>query len=163
MEHRGSMSQSQGLSKLSLHSWINAIPVFHLVFLRSILRFCSHLHLGLRKGLLPEGFSVKKLRALLHFSILTTWPTHLNFLDLITPTILRKRYKLWRSSLKNHNLMSFGSKYSPQDYFFKYSSPAFFPECKRLISSITPVTSGTTITTGYLKTQSSQNELDTYY
>ena len=35
----------------------------------------------------------------LHSSILVKWPAHLNFLDLITLTILDERYELWSSSL----------------------------------------------------------------
>ena len=45
------------------------------------------------KGLFPVGLPVKSLKALLHSSIMTTCPVHLNLLDLITLTILGERYK----------------------------------------------------------------------
>ena len=54
----------------------------------------SHLRLDLPKGLFPVGLPVKILKALIPSSILTTWPAYLNFPDLITLIILRKRYKL---------------------------------------------------------------------
>ena len=72
--------------------------VLILISLRSILTLSSHLRLGLPKCLFPVGLPVKTLIALLPFSILTTWPAHLNVLDLITLTILSERYKLWSSS-----------------------------------------------------------------
>ena len=42
-------------------------------------------------GIYPVGLSVKILKALLPPSILATSPTHLNFLDLITLTIVGER------------------------------------------------------------------------
>ena len=61
----------------------------------------SYLRLGLPKGLFPAGVGlpVTILKALLHSSILSTWPAHFSLLDLITLTILGERYKLWISSL----------------------------------------------------------------
>jgi hypothetical protein len=59
----------------------------------AILILSSHLHLDISKGLFPVYVPVQILKALL-FSILTTWPAHLNLLDLIILTILGERYKL---------------------------------------------------------------------
>ena len=58
------------------------------ISLRSILILSSNLGLALPKGLFPVGVPVKILKALLNSSILATCPAHLNFLDLITLTIL---------------------------------------------------------------------------
>ena len=65
------------------------------IFLRSILIVSSHLRLGLHKGLFPVGLPIRILKE----SYLLPWRAHVNFLDLITLTILVERYKLWRSSL----------------------------------------------------------------
>ena len=46
------------------------------------------------------GLPVNLLNVLLPFSILATCPAHLNFLDLVTLTILGKQYKQWTSSLR---------------------------------------------------------------
>ena len=46
------------------------------------------------KGIFPQGLPVKILKSLLSSSILATCPAHLNFLDLITLTILGERYTL---------------------------------------------------------------------
>ena len=64
------------------------------ISLRSILILCSHLRLGLPKGLFPVGLPVNILKARLPSSILATCPAHLNLLDLITRTIVGERYKL---------------------------------------------------------------------
>ena len=52
------------------------------------LTLSSHLRLGLPKGFFPVGLPVKILKAFLPSSLLATCPAHLNFLDLITHTIL---------------------------------------------------------------------------
>ena len=54
--------------------------------------------LGFLKYLFSAGLPVKILKAFPP-SILAKWPVHLNLLDLVTLTILSKRYKLWSSSL----------------------------------------------------------------
>ena len=64
------------------------------ISLRSILILSAHLRLDLPKGLFPEGVSLKILKALLPSSILAKWPAYLNLIDLITLTMLDKRYKL---------------------------------------------------------------------
>ena len=74
MESGGSMPHSQGLSS-------NSYPEPNQTT-------SSYLRLVLPKGLFPPGVPVKILKALLPSSILTTWPAHLNLLDLITLTIL---------------------------------------------------------------------------
>jgi len=69
------------------------------ISLKPIQILSSHLCLGLPKVLFPVGLSVKILKALLPSSLLGTWHAHLNLLDLITLTMLAKRYKPWSSSL----------------------------------------------------------------
>ena len=63
------------------------------ICLRSILILSSLLRLGLLKGLFPVEIPIKILKAVLASSILSIWPAHLNFLYLITLTILDERYK----------------------------------------------------------------------
>jgi hypothetical protein len=79
----------------------------------------SYLHLGLPKSLFPIGLSVKMLEAVLPSSILNTFTAHLNLLELITQTILGKRFKLLSSSSWNL-LHSVGTKYLPQDPVFNH-------------------------------------------
>ena len=69
------------------------------IFLRYIVILSSHLCLGLPQGLFPVCVPAKILKVLLPSSILATWPVLINFLDLITLTILGERYKLWSFSL----------------------------------------------------------------
>ena len=95
MEPGGSMPHSQGL-QLSL-SWAKSIQFLVLISisLRPIQILSSKLRLSIPKGLFPVGLPVKILKALIPSTILSTWPAHLNFLDLISLTILGERYKLW--------------------------------------------------------------------
>ena len=69
-------------------SRINQIPRINTYFFQIHSNLSSHLRLGLPKGLFPVGVSVNIYKALLPSSILATWPTHLNLLDLSTLTIL---------------------------------------------------------------------------
>ena len=91
MEPGGSMPHSQGLSN---NSYPEPNQPNYYLFLQGPLILSFHLRLGLPKGLFPVGLPVKILKALLPSSILTTFPAHLNLLDLITLTILGERYKL---------------------------------------------------------------------
>jgi hypothetical protein len=77
-----------------IHIMSRINPITHIDTYHFILILSSHLCLGLLKGLFPVGLTVKILKALLHTSILATYPVHLNLLDLITLTILGERYKL---------------------------------------------------------------------
>ena len=58
-----------------------------------------------------------KWRVLLPFSILAICPAHLNFIDLITLTILHERYKLWSSSMRNLLHFPLSSLLSPNICF----------------------------------------------
>jgi len=71
----------------------------HPVSLRSVLILSSHLRLGLPSGRIPAGFPIKILLALLLTPVCTTWPTHINLLDLITQTVFGEEYQLWITSL----------------------------------------------------------------
>ena len=95
------MSHSQGISSNPSWAESNKFLVLFPISLKSTLILSYHLRLGLPKGLFPVGLSVKILKAFLpssFSSILSTWPAHLNLLDLITLTILGEWYKLWSSS-----------------------------------------------------------------
>ena len=89
--------------------------------LRSILILSSHLQLGLPTGLFPVVLPVQILKTLLPSCILTNL---LDFLDLITLTILRDRCKLWNSSLWDPSpipiFITLGPKYSLHDSVFNY-------------------------------------------
>jgi len=65
----------------------------------SILILSSHLHLGLRSGLFPSGFSTKTLYTPLLSPIGATCPAHLILLDFITRTILGEEYRSLSSQL----------------------------------------------------------------
>ena len=69
------------------------------ISLRFVLILSSHLRLDFPIFFFPFGLSVNILKALLPSSILTIWPTHFNYLDLITLTILGERYKLWNTDI----------------------------------------------------------------
>ena len=56
--------------------------------------FKVHSNIVLPKRLFPVDLPVKILKAFLPYSILATYPAHLNLLGLITLTILGERYKL---------------------------------------------------------------------
>ena len=94
MEPGGWMSHSQGLSNNHLSQFLVLVPIY----LRSILILCSHIRLGLPKGLFPVVVPVKIFKKLLPPSILATWPSYLNLLDLLSLTMLGERYKLRSSS-----------------------------------------------------------------
>ena len=68
-----------------------------IIYLTLILTWSSHLLLGLPEGLFPVDLPVNILKTQLPSSILAICPAHFNLLDLITLTILGKRYKLWSS------------------------------------------------------------------
>ena len=78
----------------ALHSPITQFLLLISISLRSILILSSHLHLGFPNGVFPVSLPGKILKALLPSSILATWSACLNFLYLITLTILCERYKL---------------------------------------------------------------------
>ena len=86
------MSHSQGLSN-NPYPALNQFLVLIPISLRYIPLLSSHLILDLPKSLFPVSLPVKILEGLLPSSILATFPAHLNFLDLITLTILGERYK----------------------------------------------------------------------
>ena len=86
------MLHSQGLSN-NPYPEPNQPNSPHWYISLSILILSSHLHLGLPKGLFPEGLAVKILKALLPSSILATCPAQLNLVDLSAQTILSERYK----------------------------------------------------------------------
>ena len=90
-EERKSTWEEYSLSLAESIQLLGLIPISF----ESILVLSSHLFRRLPRALFPVGF----LKALLPYSVLATWPAHLNFLDLITLTILGERYKLWSSSL----------------------------------------------------------------
>ena len=77
------------LSRAKSTQFLILIPIS----LRYIQILFSHLRVGLPKYL-SVGVPVNILKALLPYSILATWPAHLNLLELITLTILGERYKL---------------------------------------------------------------------
>ena len=93
------MPHSQGLNNPYSGPKKHNSSYWYLFLYRSILILSSHLRLGLPKGRFPARLPVKILKELLPSSIQATWPAHFNLLDLITLTILGKRYKLWSSSL----------------------------------------------------------------
>ena len=62
-------------------------PPFKIHIIHSII-----LRRSLSKDLYPIGLPVKIFKELLPFSVLATYPAHLNLLDLITLTILSARY-----------------------------------------------------------------------
>ena len=110
MKPGGSLSHSQELSNKSL-SWAESTQILVLIpiYLIFVLILSSHLHLGI-------GVPVKILNALLPSSILATWTTHFNLLDLITLTVLGESYKLWSSSLWNLLHSPFLSLLGPNIY-----------------------------------------------
>jgi hypothetical protein len=123
MEFVSSMRIHKGSPIVPILSRINSVPCVDNYFFNIFLILSFHLRLGLPEGLFPADVPVKILKAHLLFSILATGPVHLSLLDLITLTMLGKRYKLWSSSLLSLFLSpftSFGSKDSPQDPVFKY-------------------------------------------
>ena len=101
MKPGGSMSHSQGLSSNSYPETNQPNPSYWLIpiSLGSILILSSHLRLGLPNDLFPVGLPINILKALLPSSIITKWLANLNLLDLTILNILRKRYKIWSSSL----------------------------------------------------------------
>ena len=107
------MPHSQGLSNNPYPKSKQPILVVIFISLRSILILYSHLRLSLLKGLIPIGLPVKILITLLPFSILATYPPHLNIQDLINPDILGKQYKIWSSSLWSLLHSPFSSHLSP--------------------------------------------------
>ena len=64
------------------------------ISLSRILTLSSHVFLDLPRDLFPVVLYVKILKALIASFILTTFPTPLNPLGLISLTILGERYKL---------------------------------------------------------------------
>ena len=77
--------------------------------------------------------SVKILKALLHSFILTTWPAHINLIDLITLNILSEWYKLYtRSSSLWSLLHSFSCLLGPN-----VCLRILFLNTLRLLSSLT--------------------------
>ena len=85
--HKGYLFWAESIQFLALIS----------VSLRSIQISFSHLPQDLPIGLFNVGAHVKISKTLLPSSILFTWPTALNILDLIILTLLGERYKLWSS------------------------------------------------------------------
>jgi hypothetical protein len=100
-------------------SRINPIPHIDTYLFKVHLILSSHLRLGHPKALFRVGLPVKILKALLHSSILATCPAHLNFLDLITLTILGERYKLRSSSLWSLLHSPFSSLLGPIVFFLQ--------------------------------------------
>jgi hypothetical protein len=68
---------------------------------RSNLILLSHLCLGLPSGPFASHFMAEIFYALLIFSINSTFPTHLIFLNFISPTIFDENYVLYIYSLCN--------------------------------------------------------------
>ena len=122
---------TKGFPIIPILSRINKIPRITPISSWFFQIFSSHHRLGLPKGLFHVGLSVKSLKELITSSILAKWHDHLSPLDLITPSILGKRYILWSFSfwslLHSPILIPLGTKYSPQNPIFKNFHPAFFP------------------------------------
>jgi hypothetical protein len=135
---RYSMPHSRGLSSNPYPESNQLISSYWYLFsLRSILILSSHLSLGLPKGLFPVGVPVKTLKAFLHSSILATWPAHLNFIGLITLSILGERYELWcfyrihKGSPVISILSRIHSIHPIDTYFFKFHSNIVLPSTPR--------------------------------
>jgi hypothetical protein len=71
----------------------------HSITLRYILLLSSHLSLVLPSNLLPSGFRMKILYAILFSQKHATFPSHRILFYSIIPVIFGKEYKLRRSSL----------------------------------------------------------------
>ena len=108
MEPGSSMPHSQGLFN-NPYTEPNQPNSSH--FLRSILILSSHLRLGFFKHLYV--YTLTFLKELVPSSILATWPSHRNLLDLVILTILGKRYKIWSSSLRGLLHFPFASLLGP--------------------------------------------------
>ena len=78
----------------ALLSRINQIPRIDTYLFKVYSNIVLHLRISFPKGLFPVGLPVTILKALLHSSILTTCPAHINLLDLITLIILGERNKV---------------------------------------------------------------------
>jgi hypothetical protein len=83
---------------LSQNNPVNASPPSP-ISQRSILILSTHLHLGLRSGLLPSGIPTNNLYMFLFSPNRATCLAHLILLDLIIPIILGEEYTLRIPSL----------------------------------------------------------------
>ena len=78
-------------------SQIKSIPRIDTISSKSILILSSHLCQDIPRRLLPAGLSVIILKALLHYSTLSTCPAHIYLLDLITLTTLSEQIQTLKS------------------------------------------------------------------
>jgi hypothetical protein len=103
------MKDSKRSPIIPILSWINPVPRFDIYFFK----IHSNIIFPSTPRLFPIGLPDKISKELLPYSILATWPAHLNLLELITLTILAERKKLWSFLIVEPLYYQFPSLLSP--------------------------------------------------